>query len=231
MPEPVFIDQTELGLSRMLSQWSDKKNITGLFKSYLENIQPLEEMWQQLLNERDIYSAIGAQLDVLGLIVGEPREGLDDDQYRIAILNRIAINSSDGTPPKVLEILRLLSNSQDVNLFEYFPASVYYYTAGFISQATPITMDNASAAGVSVRVMFDAGGDSFVGAGITQEENILGVNASDTLGVDVDGLPPDPPEDELGVFSIKDIPFGTRSYLPHAESGVTATVNPLCAVL
>ena len=54
MTEAVLIDQVELGLDRMLSQWDDKPIIRGLFQSYLQGVQDVEDMWFQLMNERDL---------------------------------------------------------------------------------------------------------------------------------------------------------------------------------
>ena len=234
MSVPVQQDVVSVGLSRMLSQWKDKAVITGLFKSYLENIQVVENMWFQLLEERDIYTAIGEQLDVLGLIVGENREGRDDEEYRQALFNRIALNSSDGTPNKVLEILEVITLGENVNLFEHFPANIHYFTDGTTTSDITFIMDNASAAGVSVRVMTDVGNTSFIPAALIATQDILGLDGGNTMGVDTG--------DELGLASFDDVGVGTRSFLPHTLDPDTATrvnfvgatqplTNPLCAVL
>lgn len=54
-----------------------------VFDKYLqlllaENIQ-LQEVYRQLMQERSIDTAIGAQLDIIGEIVGQPRELFDTD--------------------------------------------------------------------------------------------------------------------------------------------------------
>ena len=234
MAEPTQQDVTEIGLDRMLSQWSDKVIIRGLFESYLDNIQVVEDMWFQLLNERDIFTAIGEQLNVLGTIVGEARLGKGDDEYRQAILNRVALNSSDGTPPRVLEILTLITEADNVTLFEHFPGNVHYMTDGITTDTTTATMDVASSAGVSVRVMVDVGSTSFIPAALIQDQDLLGVNTGDIMGVDTG--------EQLGVASFTLSPVGDRSFLPFALDPDTATRvsfggtttplnNPLCAVL
>lgn len=246
MSVPIKSDVTSNGLDRLLSQWEGKQAITGLFQSYLDNIQSLEDMWFQLLEERDIYTAIGEQLDNLGAIVGEPRLGRPDEEYRQAILNRIATNASDGTPPKVLQILSLVTQGSTVTLFEHFPANVHYMTDGTTTDLTTQTMGSSSSAGVSVRVMVDNDSNSFIPATTITSLNTLGVDDTgtapspplDTMGVDIDGAQPSPPEDELGVASFITVGVQDRSYLPHAPSrdmvgGPTPIPlkNPLCAVL
>ena len=210
MTEAVLIDQVELGLDRMLSQWDDKPIIRGLFQSYLQGVQDVEDMWFQLMNERDLVSAIGAQLDILGSIVGEDRLGRDDEDYRDAIYNRIAINTSDGTPPKVTEILKLISGGSEAKIMEYFPASVFYYSNGFLTNAADTTMSDSTAAGVKSRVMFSQGGETFIPSGIQRTLDNLVDNVGDQI---IDNV-----GDSMVVASVSTIPFGTNSFLPYTHS-------------
>jgi hypothetical protein len=73
MSLPVKTDVVKLGIDSLLTQWQDKPVALGLLKSYLENIQIIEDVQFQVLEERGIDRAIGVQLDNLGLIVGQPR--------------------------------------------------------------------------------------------------------------------------------------------------------------
>jgi hypothetical protein len=75
--------------------------------------QSLESALQQLLTERSIDTAVGAQLDVIGRIVGEPRNGLDDDTYRRHCRARISANSSDGTIENVITVTDLIVYDDD----------------------------------------------------------------------------------------------------------------------
>lgn len=73
MASPERIDIVEKGLSRLMTQWDDKPVVQGLIKSFLENIQVVEDQNIQLLEERSIDSAVGIQLDILGLLIGQSR--------------------------------------------------------------------------------------------------------------------------------------------------------------
>lgn len=117
-------DQVTLGVERLIHQWQDKPVVVALLKSYLISVQEIEDVYDQLLNERGLDTAIGAQLDVLGLIVGEPRNNRLDEPYRSAIKFRIAINSSDGTEPVVVSLLKQLSNADTIIYQDVFPAGV-----------------------------------------------------------------------------------------------------------
>ena len=61
------------GLSRLAYQFSDSTKLQGFLEAFLEEYQEIENTNLQLLNERYLDTAIGAQLDGIGEIVGLPR--------------------------------------------------------------------------------------------------------------------------------------------------------------
>ena len=75
--------------------------------------QSLEGMLQQLLTERSIDTAVGAQLDVIGRIVGQRRNGLDDDTYRRHCRAKISVNRATGTFEDIYKIIDLIIYDDD----------------------------------------------------------------------------------------------------------------------
>lgn len=75
--------------------------------------QSIETALQQLLTERSIDTAIGAQLDVIGRLVGQPRNGLDDETYRRYCRARIATNKSNGTIENLITVTELIVYDDD----------------------------------------------------------------------------------------------------------------------
>lgn len=62
---------------RITEQFKDKVVVDKYLQLLLaENIQ-LQEVFRQLMQERSIDTAVGAQLDIIGDIVGQPRELID----------------------------------------------------------------------------------------------------------------------------------------------------------
>lgn len=114
---------TPLALSRLLEFWKDKPTLRQLLSNYTDEIQLLENAIWDTITKRLIDNAGDAQLDVLGRIVGEPRNGLGDAAYRVRIRVRIRINQSFGTAADVIAVLRLA----DPAPFHY----VRYGTAAF----------------------------------------------------------------------------------------------------
>ncbi len=84
-----------------------KPRMTALLEAVGEQIQALETVGIALYNDRTLDNAEGAQLDVIGRIVGEPRRGKDDEPYRSRLRVRILINRSNGRIPEILRILEL----------------------------------------------------------------------------------------------------------------------------
>lgn len=80
-------------------------------------IQRLENAFQQMLTQRSVDAAVGAQLDLLGKIVGQGRAGLTDDVYRRYIRARIATNRSSGKREEVINIARLVVGDVSSSVF------------------------------------------------------------------------------------------------------------------
>lgn len=70
--------------------------------------QPAEDMLQQLLLQRAVDNSVGAQLDVLGKLIGQARNGLDDDTYRRYCRANISAHRSKGTVEDLLRVINLV---------------------------------------------------------------------------------------------------------------------------
>lgn len=109
-------NHVEQALSRLRQQFKDKPNIETWISILVAPMQRLEDALYQLLTERGIDDAVGAQLDRLGKIVGQPRDGRTDETYRRFIRARISVNTSNGTIEDVLTVTRLVLDDDDITL-------------------------------------------------------------------------------------------------------------------
>lgn len=117
------LEHTSRGVARMIDRYA-RPRTSALLASWLGEVQEAEDALWQLLVERSLATAEGDQLDVLGAIVGEPRQGRDDETYRIWISARNMVNRSSGTTTELLAIARkLLPADVAVVLEEYYPAA------------------------------------------------------------------------------------------------------------
>lgn len=70
--------------------------------------QSLEGALQQLLTERSVDTAVGAQLDVIGKLVGQVRNGMVDDDYRRYVRARVSVNKSTGITEDIITVTDLV---------------------------------------------------------------------------------------------------------------------------
>jgi len=71
------IDHEAVALERLVTQFKEAPRLTGYILALLSEANELEAVFQSLLNDRWLATANGAQLDILGLILGQPRTIID----------------------------------------------------------------------------------------------------------------------------------------------------------
>jgi hypothetical protein len=91
----------------------------------LTQVQSIEDTLQDIYVYTQLVNAVNAQLDEIGLLVGEPRNALNDTDYRRLILARIQYNNSSGTPNAILNYLIAFGFDPDMTTYAELPATVY----------------------------------------------------------------------------------------------------------
>lgn len=120
-------DHPEQAVARLIQVFRGKKRFEAVIRAFGRQVQELEDAFWQLLQEQTVDTAIGAQLDVLGRIVGERRGGSSDADYRLRIRARIRTNLSTGTIDDIYAVFRALLGSTPGYSFGFTP----HYPAGF----------------------------------------------------------------------------------------------------
>jgi hypothetical protein len=148
---------TPLALSRLIERWKGKPNLAALLASYTDQLQLLENVLWDIVTMRLPDYAAGTQLDTIGRIVGEPRQGQSDAQYRPRLKVRIRINQSFGTADDVIEVLQMLDPSSVFSYTELGSAAfaVEYSlppTSAVVASQVPRLVSQTRAAGVGATV-------------------------------------------------------------------------------
>lgn len=104
-------DHKDEAVSFLLTQLKQAGKLQAFLKSFVGQVQILEDEFFALLLERSIDTAIGAQLDALGTIVNVPRDGLSDDAYRLRLRVGVLANASSGTVEDILSVVTRLTDS------------------------------------------------------------------------------------------------------------------------
>lgn len=84
-------------------------NIRRFITALARPFQRLEDAIATMILMRDVRYATGVWLTELGDFVGQPRQGIADDEiYRRYVLARILVNRSDGQPEHLYRITRTI---------------------------------------------------------------------------------------------------------------------------
>jgi hypothetical protein len=149
------------GVYNLIEFFKKPRNIS-VIEAVCSQVQELEDALWSLKDAFNVDTAEGDQLDLLGKLVGEGRDGRTDDQYRTGVRARILVNSSEGTMADFYAIGEAIAKEYNPTFVArdlgyaglYFEAS----TTGdaTFAQASRLLL-KAKAAGV--RLHFVSGGD------------------------------------------------------------------------
>lgn len=120
------------GLAQLMDQYAESPILRAWICSALAELQGAEDDTAALRQEvLSIPDAIGAQLDIIGRIVGEPRGGRSDASYRLALRVRVQANKSNGRIEELIAIVLSWADldpdtSGQVYVHEFYPAGQSY---------------------------------------------------------------------------------------------------------
>lgn len=160
------------------SQFRDRPRVEAFAGAIADVVQAVEDDVAALL-AATLDTATGAMLDRYGVIVGEPRGALtDDDDYRRFVKARILVNRATGTADDLVTIAALLFDVDvaDVEHVDAYPLA----TTITVDVATPATVDVARRI---ARAMDDA---RPVAVGVTVVEAAAPAFRFDTAGFGFD---------------------------------------------
>jgi hypothetical protein len=116
--------------ARLLQQFKSKARIAALLDAINAQNQEIEDAGQELSDLLDIDVMTGVNLDNIGEIVAQPREGRSDSDYRQAIREKIRANVSSGTPDEIIEAFEFITSPTTVDYSEDPPAGFVIYGDG-----------------------------------------------------------------------------------------------------
>ena len=91
---------------------------------YSEGVQEFEDAALTTVPKLNIDTNTGAALDLIGDIIGQPRNNQDDTLYKIFLNGRVALNSSNGKVSDIYKIYNAYALGAAIELIEVFPAGV-----------------------------------------------------------------------------------------------------------
>lgn len=140
-------------IDNLISQFKDKPNFQAFVTSLVNQVQELEVALNDLITERTLETAVGEQLDGIGEILGEDRQGRNDDDYRTALRARILLNVGSGTPEEIVELVSYLTDDKSNELTEYFPAAFTIFVLGALTFTEAFNANTALQSGKPAGVL------------------------------------------------------------------------------
>lgn len=167
MSLPEQIEQhVETGLVSLVPAFWGKPRIAALLAAFLDRVQALEDDLFQIMVDRELPEADLVRLKVLGKLIGQPRFGLAEDDYRTVLEARGLANVSKGTARDVFGVLDVLLGAGQYVLIELGNATLSLSVLGTVSanqiKMLRLVLPDVRAAGVGFQLVFSDDADVFV---------------------------------------------------------------------
>lgn len=115
------IDHAAAALKRLPQQFKGKPQIEALLKILVKPAQELEDVFWTLAYERTIAKAVelglDSILDLVGKLVGEPRDGKVNADYARFINARIVARRSSGLTETLIKVSKLVINDPAATIY------------------------------------------------------------------------------------------------------------------
>jgi hypothetical protein len=136
----------------VLQQFKGKAKLEALLRLLADQVQAHEDALHEIPAEGIVIDvAVGAQLDGIGSIVGQPRNGQNDVTYRLFIKAKVLVNTSGGTIEDIVEVFDLLTGlGMTIQLTESFATDPAHFDV-FLTPALPTGVDGVVVSGLAFR--------------------------------------------------------------------------------
>lgn len=145
-------------LNKLLEQYKNSPNLKSIIESGNTSANDIEEALFEIRDEYYLTTAVGVQLDVLGIIWNVAREGLNDADYRLKITARVAVTNS-GEPESIIAILKILFGATFVTYQPFYPAGYNIFTDGSLSITQLETLSPSGVQPYLLQKIYDANRD------------------------------------------------------------------------
>jgi hypothetical protein len=163
MNDVVKIPDYKYNLDLIISQYLTADNLRGIISAADDAANDIETALFEIRDNFYLSTAVGVQLDVLGIIFGEEREGRIDEIYRQAIAQK-AVLSYSGEPEAIIEILKSTYEATTVTYRPGYPGKYYILTDTIIESILLDPISPAGVKGLIEQYLVDAVGNNIIDA-------------------------------------------------------------------
>jgi hypothetical protein len=165
-----------------IEQFKSSENFNKVLQVATSTFDELDTVFADLKVILNIANSSGKQLDLIGHIIVEGRNGRNDADYRSALTLKIFKNTSRAFVEDIVEILTIVTNATKVVYSDNPPAAYTIYTNGeTLPTNIKTTIDRLSAAGVAVLIYASDGQVPFIATEIETTQANLQTDSGDNL--------------------------------------------------
>jgi hypothetical protein len=180
----MITDYPERTAALLIEQFEPSEDLQSFVKALSSPANEIEKVLFDLKHQRNITFGDGVQLDLIGELIGEPRNGKDDDDYRQALFLRPNINKSYGEGEILISVLKQLTKATEVLLLESEPktVSLFYKSTSSVPNNLQESLEAVADAGVKINISYVDDGDVFGFApegGLPQQPGVIGFGEVD----------------------------------------------------
>ena len=122
--EPTY-NYIDIAKNLLIEQYKNKPNINYILEAIISPFQELGIVLEEIIESRNLDTANGYSLDMIGDRVGVERGTMSDNEFRLEIKFQIILNRSNGEPETLIYALKFLANATIVHYSEPHPATVF----------------------------------------------------------------------------------------------------------
>jgi len=152
--EIIKITDYDVNLQLLLQQYKNKPRFKSILEASNNQADDLEDGLFEIRDDYWVTTATGVQLDTIGEIVGEERNGRNDTDYRQAILFRIQTNYGSGEPETVIFVFTNIYGATNCQLLFVGNATLQVYTDVIIDSQQFNDLLDIIPSGVGLYVIF-----------------------------------------------------------------------------
>jgi len=156
------IDHTQFQ-NLILEQFKSSDNINAMIDLSMQQGNKIEQCLYEIKNNFYLDMAEGVQLDILGRVFNELRQGRIDADYRLALQEKGALNFS-GEPESIISILKSTYGATYVNYRPDYPGKFYINTDAEITHSILEPLAMAGVLGQNEEYIVDANDNFLVDA-------------------------------------------------------------------
>lgn len=177
MKNLVQITDYDYNLDYLKQEFKSKDKFKGIIQAGNKQAEDIETAIFEIQDNFNIFTGEGAQLDVIGQIIGISRQGLSDSDYRAVLAWKAGINLMAGT---VEGIFTSIKNLMGVTYMEYtprYPAKIQIWFDDDWTVGEEDLLQDLMPAGVSLllaySLVFDDGGFIYLDTGYSSTNHLI----------------------------------------------------------